>query len=252
MPAPLKWTIGIITPIILILCLLSFGNPQWKYCFMWQAYVWPKHDGGRIFPPESYSGVWREWYSSGDLSKESEIENGMIHGYDKLFWKGQVTFLGHERNGVPHGLQQSFFDNGKIKTEDTITNGRHDGYSREYYKNGQLWYEFKYDFGVKKVTRFYFENGQLESRTFHHNKGVPAKSIEIHSYAKGLNHGLAVAQLTHEYNNEGKLVRIDNTNKNGEVVDIYDIEEEIDRRQEFKEKIAAFEAELAQWEKEPK
>jgi hypothetical protein len=43
MTQPLKWLIVILSPVILILCLLSFGNPQWGKCiYMWQAYVWPR------------------------------------------------------------------------------------------------------------------------------------------------------------------------------------------------------------------
>jgi hypothetical protein len=123
MPTPLKWIIGILTPIVLILCLLCFGNPQWgKWVYMWQAYVLPQEEGssmwaydglhGKLFLyssfdiPEvkvghlscsnNFSGTWKVWSDYGDLISTTEMSNGLCKGIQVEYANdGRVLILCH-------------------------------------------------------------------------------------------------------------------------------------------------------------
>ena len=104
MPRPIKWILGFTLPIVVILCLLSFGNPQWgKWVYMWQTYVitspeWPgqKIDdsvnakwyifltGMYLANPHqkrsSYSGEWKHWNKDGQLECIFQMVDGELTG----------------------------------------------------------------------------------------------------------------------------------------------------------------------------
>lgn len=86
-----RWAVlahlAVAAPVLLLLALLAFGRPNWhKAIYMFQAYVWPKHRGGVIRPPEAFTGIWRTWYPSGQLRTEQSYTRGGRDGRVALAW----------------------------------------------------------------------------------------------------------------------------------------------------------------------
>jgi len=79
--------------------VLAFGNPQWKYCYMFQAYYWPakmkdKDTPAIQVPPEDYVGTWTTWNADGYITNRYEI---MANG--DFIWRMYV--YGEHSENVP-------------------------------------------------------------------------------------------------------------------------------------------------------
>jgi len=117
MNSPIKWILGILLPVILILCVLSFGNPQWgKWVYVWQAYYLDKEIES---PNSDFTGMWNDWNLKLDFRTEKEYIKGRevakrIYVDGNLerssFWKEDVT-VDYMEGGVivlmKHDSQQS-------------------------------------------------------------------------------------------------------------------------------------------------
>ena len=83
--------------------LLTFGNTQWcKWVYIWQAYVYPEHEGGLILPPtdSNYTGQWECWHSNGRKWFSLSARNGKHHGWTREW----------DRNG--RLVNQEYYENG--------------------------------------------------------------------------------------------------------------------------------------------
>lgn len=80
MPTPIKYTLGILVTLGGLFCVLAFGNVQWKYCYMFQAYVWPAQPDTESWyaidvTPDNFTGVWRSWHRNGELHRVGSYLN---------------------------------------------------------------------------------------------------------------------------------------------------------------------------------
>ena len=95
--------------------LLAFGNPQWKRCYVFQAYYWPKHQGGVIEPPSGYHGVWRTWLRTGQISTVSSYSSGQKNVTDYFVYGRpwmRVSYKGG--HGAACGYEYRFSAHGDV------------------------------------------------------------------------------------------------------------------------------------------
>lgn len=66
---------------------LAFCDPQQKWCYILQAYYWPKPLNERIAPPAGYRGLWRTWTQQGQIDRVAfysaagmEVEDWFVDG----------------------------------------------------------------------------------------------------------------------------------------------------------------------------
>jgi hypothetical protein len=162
MSKPVKWILVVLSPIVLVLCLLSFGNSQWgKYFYMWQAYVFPAPDI-EVHPnkvAEDYNGLWRCWDQAGELCHQIQYKNGEAFVYEEFFGKSLVAknyYIGEDyfettrmfyapgrcstfkglKNAELDGFQISYFEDGKTKSLSKYVDGQLSGFVMEYLESG--------------------------------------------------------------------------------------------------------------------
>jgi len=160
-----KWILGILIPIVLTLCLLSFGNPQWgKWVYMWQGYVYPcyaRMDSSAIAvplryidyvpaisdPPDDYSGTWKTWNRDGVLISENGYLNGDYHGvYRRYYSTGELELDTKYKNGKAHDLEgKNYYQNGQLELLQGFQEDRPCGFRKEYSRSGDLLLISHYD-----------------------------------------------------------------------------------------------------------
>lgn len=140
MSGPIKCILGFIASVILIICLICFGNPQWSRFSFWYQDCFTNTieynaDTGRSNAPANYSGTWNHWNFYLDLCSSSEYLNGELHGEEKLYEDGQV-------------VTRSIYDHKVLKE------------SYEYYSNGQLEFHREYFGPNKMLENSFYEDGK--------------------------------------------------------------------------------------------
>ena len=121
-----RWAI-VPAAVIVFLCLLRFGNPQWnRLIFMFQAYLYPGNLEKVIIPPPGYTGTWRVWSQTGKLVNEWEFVDGKDPGGMTILrhTDGSKAQQGVFRNGIPEGLHRWWDEHGRQNAEGTFRNGR--------------------------------------------------------------------------------------------------------------------------------
>lgn len=118
----------LMTAALSLVCLLlsfPFGSCQWsRYHYIFQAYVWPKHEHGWIMPAGDYSGPWLVWYSDGNQMGEGNYRNGKDHGKWTLFdVNGLKERSAEYRDGKFHGNWVSWHPNGQVKRKGGYRDG---------------------------------------------------------------------------------------------------------------------------------
>jgi len=115
------------------------------------------------------NGLRREYYPSGKLCKEFNVENGVPNGIVKSF--NEKGFLISEQKfvmGVANGLLKTFFESGKVHYENNFEDGKPQGTSKEYFENGTLKinsYLTGEPWAYSGFTNIYYENGFLQSES---------------------------------------------------------------------------------------
>jgi len=115
MPQPLKYILWVVVPLVLVFCVLNFGNPQWKWCYILQSHTpWNSLPPGYLNPPKGFSGVWKTWNSMGELFSETTIVNGKAHGIFHSFYpNGTISSIHIIENGIDK-TNQRFDTAGKL------------------------------------------------------------------------------------------------------------------------------------------
>ena len=154
----LKYKILIITPLIVFL-LCSNALPQNykihngdtinridinnKKQGLW--IVFSKTDPSKKIAEGEYqdnrkTGLWKEWYPSGQLKQE-------------------ITYV----NNRPNGFAKFYYENGKVSEQGVWEGNKWVGEYKYYYKNGQPAYEWKYNERGKRTgeQKYYYENGNV-------------------------------------------------------------------------------------------
>lgn len=112
-------------------------------------------------------GVWKEFWSNGDLKSEVSFKNNKKQGLE-ISWFDELDCVEHEsyykngvldgpsiyyskkckkdffetfKNGIKEGLEISYYSNGNIKAEGNFKKGSLDGYYRLYDKKGNFSFE---------------------------------------------------------------------------------------------------------------
>lgn len=120
-------------------------------------------------PDAALNGHKKEFYPTGKLCKEYNIENGVLNGILKSY--NEKGFLVSEQNfvnGIPDGIMKTFYENGKVKYENNFEDGKPQGTSKEYYENGNLKvssYLTGEPWAYSGFTIIYFENGNIKSES---------------------------------------------------------------------------------------
>jgi antitoxin component YwqK of YwqJK toxin-antitoxin module len=246
MPGTVKWLIGLLTPVALLLCVLCFGSPQWgKYVFVWQVYWFPdllaeeyrrEFDGSlvhydtfsesEIKVPDNYSGHWRAWDDEGVLEYECDYENGELHG-----------------------VYTSYYSEGDFDDKEIYARGK--SRCRLAFLDGQRYKFFNYRFVKRKHISTQFM-GSKEDPDY--------KVVEI--YDDGTRrvvidrkNGVSFKEMEHQgmyfYYDENIIEDIkDYGDGIREPIIIYDRDKKIDHREQHKDKILEFGDELKLFKKE--
>lgn len=144
------------------LIIFGFAHAQYKH------YEIQDKDTVNIIDTNNLKqGIWREFWSNGDLKLETSYKDGKKDGleitwYDhpdcveqEAFYKdgkldGTVThyskrcrkdFFETYKNGVKHGLELEYYNNGYLKAEGVYKNGSLDGYYSVYDRKGRFSFE---------------------------------------------------------------------------------------------------------------
>jgi len=215
MPTPIKWSLGILLPVVLILCVLSFSNPQSSsHIYNWQANIFPAY--GMDFPVlEKYTGHWKEWDSKGLLLSETEYLDGKANGKVRMWYQnGDPKSESSFKNDVPHGFFKTWDTNRQIIGLMQFQNGKLNGFQINWHSNGKLKVAiFCEKFITIGISKNWDSSGGLEEIFIWDGKG-----------------------------NDAKI----------NATTIYDPSKNMDLRHKYNKEIADFENQLALWEKEHK
>ncbi|MGY3794245.1 toxin-antitoxin system YwqK family antitoxin [uncultured Aquimarina sp.] len=84
-------------------------------------------------------GLWKFFFSNGELKKEGAFSQGKSIGTWKIYnKKGQLIFIENYKNGNEHGTWKAFFPNGNVKIEGEFVSGKRQGPWKVYTENGVL------------------------------------------------------------------------------------------------------------------
>lgn len=151
------------------------------------------YPGGGRWSQGSYveglrNGIWRDWFSNGQLAQEIHYQQGKENGTIKTwFYTGQPRTEVSYIEGKEHGSCQQWHRNGTLHTAGQYVHGMREGIWVQWYSNG-----------LKNV-QSYYQNGQLQGEylTWHEN-GQPY-------FAGHFEQGTPTG-LWHEYDQQGKLL----------------------------------------------
>lgn len=179
----------------------------------------------------------KEYYESGELKEEKNIENGAPHGPARVFYKSgslkeEATYdrgkllskksfrpdgkdeysMYYDERGRKVETETKFYASGKKFRENTLINGKLEGWEKEYYPNGKLRAERHYVAGKKEgEARGYYQNGNVQGDWYFKN-GVPSAATIfyptgekhlVHKFKDGRIHG-----ETKEYDKKGEVMAI--------------------------------------------
>ena len=134
-------------------------------------------------------GVWKKWYSNGQLKSETPYKKMKIDGlYREWYENGQLKEEGmYEERRVTKGgddgkigLWKRWYENGQLASEgnyvkivSSTANGKEDGFWRYLYEDGQLKSESNYIKGKRNgIGTEWYENGQLKTQGHYKNNCV--------------------------------------------------------------------------------
>ena len=118
----------------------------------------------RTYTKDTLDGVYREWYSNGQLKLEANYDNGKLDGsYLKWYTNGQKRLISRYVSNVRVGVYTEFFKNGKPHLEYMFNPlGQPEGKQTRYRMNGFPISEYTYYLGKLVGKRFWRNNGMLE------------------------------------------------------------------------------------------
>lgn len=231
--------------IVVIFSFLSFGNPQInKYVYMFQAYVFPKHEGGWIEPELNYKGTWKYWSASGHLKTVEEkyfYSNSLPYQNNTVVRKKLRRMFPELSNEDCQKSKWHYLFKKQIlgeKIEGPLLSNRFSGMWRVWdnvdNKIVLLWEAMFLEGRMEGISKTYHINGQIDKVSRHKN-GAP--------------YGI---ELIHDSNGALELMKIWHGKKNNSdfkiIETIYDASKSIDLRPQYTKEIAEFESELAKFE----
>jgi antitoxin component YwqK of YwqJK toxin-antitoxin module len=108
-------------------------------------------------------GLYKEFYSNGNLKMEGYLKNGLSDSIWKYFYEtGQIKAIGKERGGEREGYWNFYHTNGILGSEGHFQKNQKFGRWKYYHENGNLSSEGDLENNDKEgVWKFFFPSGSL-------------------------------------------------------------------------------------------
>ena len=113
-----------------------------------------------------FTGKYTIYYMGGEIKKQRSYKNGLKHGVAQTWYKnGQVENNASFKNGEMNGSVSSWYENGQIQYQTDVKNGKPIAVATVWHKNGQKNIEENHNInGLKHgKTTIWYQDGQIES-----------------------------------------------------------------------------------------
>ena len=97
--------------------------------------------GGIVYniDDEPINGLYRVYYSDGDIKMEVQSKNGKPDGVGKFYNEdGMLVYMGNFSAGLPNGAFYNYYDNEQVHNEMNYVNGVKDGAQKVFDEDGKL------------------------------------------------------------------------------------------------------------------
>ncbi len=85
-----------------------------------------------------YSGRYIDYFNSGHIQNEGNLDNGKLSGTLTIYFKsGMVNSVSDYKNGVLDGFMNQYYKNGQLMQKTGYTNGRTNKVYESYFFNGE-------------------------------------------------------------------------------------------------------------------
>lgn len=111
------------------------------------------------------NGIFRQYYSNGEVQRIVEYKNGLRDGQVKVFnTKGSIIQSAVYTKGELSDSLYFYYDNGRVKSKGKFIDGKPDGQLIDYYENGNIKRNISYAQGEQNgKSTTYFEDGNLRT-----------------------------------------------------------------------------------------
>ena len=111
-------------------------------------------------------GMWRTYDRKGNLDREENYRNKMLHGEIRAFYpSGALRSVTQYMDGKRQGDEKTYYEKGGLAMESNYANNDMDGLSRHYYDTGELEREAFYkNGGLHGETKVYYKSGALKQQ----------------------------------------------------------------------------------------
>lgn len=118
----------------------------------------------RNYHKDILNGLYKEWYSNGQLKVEATYKDGQLDGtFKKFYSNGNKRVEGRYAENTRVGVYKEFYKNGKLKLNYTYSPiGKFEGKQTRYRMNGFPLSEYTYYEGKLVGKRFWKNNGTQE------------------------------------------------------------------------------------------
>jgi uncharacterized protein len=107
-----------------------------------------RNDGLFYVMGEPFSGVFRVWYSNGQIEAERQFQDGVLDGPLRVWHSdGQIWHEWQIQDGILDGPYREWHSNGQIKVETQFQDGVFDGPCKEWLRDGTLTVARTYNMG---------------------------------------------------------------------------------------------------------
>ncbi len=105
-------------------------------------------------------GLFKKWYSNGQISFEGTYKDGRLDGKVTTWWKdGTIRSEANYVSGVLSGVQKQWYSSGSLFKQLTYVDGKEEGLQKAWRENGKIYnnYEAKNGriFGLKRANLCY-------------------------------------------------------------------------------------------------
>ncbi|MCP4715070.1 MAG: hypothetical protein GY868_08135 [Deltaproteobacteria bacterium] len=105
---------------------------------------------------DSFTGMKKEYYQTGELMAEAPYRNGKLVGTAKVYFKnGTVRSEAGFENDVLNGLTRLYYESGAVGAEINFSKGKQHGKTTFYFENGLPKSVEQYDAGELMDQRMY-------------------------------------------------------------------------------------------------
>jgi len=111
------WVAIPLSIMVLTLGVLRYGSHQWKWCYVFQTYYWPKKsDHYGMDNPDDFNGSWSTWFENGTLKTKGTYRDGQAHGLIYTYRKsGELMEIANYVDGTMDGLRWLFYKTGELQ-----------------------------------------------------------------------------------------------------------------------------------------